>query len=116
MSLCVQYLRVFKAGIMRRIVLGELIIVTLWVVAYGFMAWVPCFPVSAYWNREGSFKCYGYGFDDLDSFIHLFESHTALNMVFDLTIFITPMVLLTAPNLRRNNILGLAGVFLFGAV
>lgn len=80
------------------------------------MAWVPCFPVRDYWDRKANSKCYGFGFGDPAEFIALFESHTALNMAFDLAVFMTPMVLFTQPNLRRKNLLAMTGVFLFGGV
>lgn len=37
-------------------------------------------------------------------------------MIFDFTIFITPMVLFTRPKLKRKNILALAGILTFGSV
>jgi hypothetical protein len=80
------------------------------------MAWFPCFPVKGYWNKEVPAKCYGFGFENRDDFISLFESHTALNMTFDIAVFLAPMVLFTAPSLSRKNVLGLTGIFLFGAM
>ncbi|KAJ4294371.1 hypothetical protein N0V90_008061 [Kalmusia sp. IMI 367209] len=67
-------------------------------------------------NKYPNAKCYGFGFGDTKDFISLFESHTALNMVFDVTIFLTPMVLFRMPNLRMKNIFAMAGIFVLGAV
>ncbi|PSN68649.1 hypothetical protein BS50DRAFT_619467 [Corynespora cassiicola Philippines] len=115
-SLLFQYLRIFKAGAMRWICLSLLVLITLWGCAYGFIAWIPCFPVRGFWDRTINPTCYGYGFRDAASFIATFESHTALNMTFDLAVFLTPMVLFTEPNLKKKNVLAMTGIFLFGAV
>lgn len=117
-SLLLQYLRIFKAGTMRWVCLSLLVIILLWGTAYGFLAWFPCFPVKGYWDRTINAKCYGYGFEfaTRDHFVALFESHTALNMTFDLAVFLTPMVLFKVPNLSKKSLIGMIGVFLFGAV
>lgn len=76
--------------------------------------------MTAYWNRTSypNATCYGFGFDfsKPGDFIGLFTSHTALNMVFDVTIFLTPMVLFTTPKLKRKNIISLAGIFVIGSM
>jgi hypothetical protein len=121
MSLLVQYLRIFKAGTMRRICLGLLVLVTLWGLTFGILAWVPCYPVRSYWDRVAypNPKCFGFGIgtlNDIPTFIRLFEAHTALNMMLDFIIFVTPMVLFREPNLRMKSIFAMAGIFVLGAV
>lgn len=109
-------------------------IIAAWGCTYSFMAWVPCrsslpnirhpilitvgFPPQAYWNRNAypNAHCYGFGFGDIQGFISLFESHSALNMVFDLTVFITPMIIFTKPNLRMKNIVAMSGIFILGGM
>jgi hypothetical protein len=115
-SLLFQYLRIFKSGTMHRICLVLITIISVWGLGYSFMAWVPCFPVSSYWNRTNTTKCYGFGFDNVEQFIALFESHTALNMTFDILVFLTPMVLFRQPNLKWKNVVAMTGVFVFGGV
>jgi hypothetical protein len=115
-SLLFQYLRIFKSGAMHWICLSLLAIISVWGLGYSLMAWVPCFPVSGYWNRTSTTKCYGFGFENQTQFIALFESHTALNMLFDILVFITPLVLFTQPHLGLKNVLAMAGVFVFGGV
>jgi hypothetical protein len=68
------------------------------------------------WDRTGTFKCYGFGYNDRASFIAMFQVHSATNMVFDLAVFAIPLVLFRAPNLKGKNFLALAGIFSIGAV
>ncbi|KAF2625596.1 hypothetical protein BU25DRAFT_473709 [Macroventuria anomochaeta] len=115
-SLLLQYLRIFKAGRMRWLCLSLLVIVSLWGLAFSIVGWFSCTPVSAYWRRSAGAKCYGFGFDDRESFIAMFQAHSATNMFFDLIIFATPLVLFRTPNLKFENVLALASMFTFGAV
>ncbi|KAI4696592.1 uncharacterized protein J4E88_000769 [Alternaria novae-zelandiae] len=115
-ALLLQYLRIFKAGLMRWICIGLLVAVTLWGIAFSITAWFPCFPVRGYWDRTVSANCYGFGLGDLDSFIATYKAQAATNMLFDISIFIAPMVLFRTPNLRSKNVFAMAGVFTFGAI
>jgi hypothetical protein len=117
-SLLLQYLRIFKAGKMRWITIGLLVIVTLWGLAFSLLAWVPCYPVQRFWDRfdHPDAKCWAFGFQDIEGFVAAFVAHTTLNMVFDFAVFLVPMVLFSKPNLRLKNIIALAGVFVIGAV
>jgi hypothetical protein len=117
-SLLLQYLRIFKAGTMRWICWSLLVIITLWGIAFSILAWVPCVPVAGYWDRfsHPNAKCWGFGFATIESFIAVFVSHTSLNMVFDFLVFVTPMVLFTKPNLRKKNVITMAGIFVIGAM
>ncbi|KAF2707096.1 hypothetical protein K504DRAFT_436333 [Pleomassaria siparia CBS 279.74] len=113
-SLLFQYLRIFKAGVMRYVCLTLLVVISLWAVSYSAIAWVPCMPIREYWERYGSSKCWGLGFNDEDSFVRTIESHSALNMVFDALVFMIPLVLFSESNLRLKNILAMVGVFTVG--
>ncbi|KAF2004880.1 hypothetical protein P154DRAFT_21289 [Amniculicola lignicola CBS 123094] len=117
-SLLLQYLRIFNAGTMRWICLSLLVVISGWGLTFSFMAWFPCFPPKAYWDRlkYPDATCYGFGYKDANSFNIYFASHTATNMVFDIIVFLTPMVLFSRPNLRTKNYLTLTAIFLFGAV
>ncbi|EMD68417.1 hypothetical protein COCSADRAFT_80211 [Bipolaris sorokiniana ND90Pr] len=115
-ALLFQYLRIFKAGRMRWICIGLLIAVILWGIAFSFTAWFPCFPVRGYWDRTIPAKCYGFGFGNLDEFVMTYKAQSATNMMFDIAIFVAPMILFRTPNLRRKNLIAMAGVFSFGAV
>ncbi|KAL1612343.1 hypothetical protein SLS60_000569 [Paraconiothyrium brasiliense] len=76
------------------------------------------FPPQAFYDKIAypNAKCYGFGFVNDQDFIGLFESHTALNMAFDFTVFITPMILFTKPNLKMKNLFAMSGIFILGAV
>ncbi|CAE7193894.1 hypothetical protein PTNB73_08721 [Pyrenophora teres f. teres] len=116
LALLFQYLRIFKAGMMRYVCIGLLVFVALWCIGFSITAWFPCFPVAGYWNRALDPKCYGFGLDNLDSFVGMYIAQAATNMVLDMAIFLTPMVLFRTPNLRMKNVLAMTGVFTFGAV
>ncbi|KAI8942357.1 hypothetical protein NX059_000433 [Plenodomus lindquistii] len=68
-SLLLQYLRIFRDGVRRRVCFILLAIVIAWGSAFSFMAWVPCFPVSGFWDRQTvpPPKCYGFGYSSVDS-------------------------------------------------
>ncbi|KAJ4987283.1 hypothetical protein SVAN01_07294 [Stagonosporopsis vannaccii] len=115
-SLLLQYLRIFKAGRMKWVCVTLLVVITLWGLGFSSVGWFSCSPPSSYWRRTPDAKCYGFGFSDRDSFVAIFQAHSATNMFFDLAVFATPLVLFRTPNLKWKSILALAGVFTFGAV
>ncbi|KAH7401563.1 hypothetical protein BKA66DRAFT_556005 [Pyrenochaeta sp. MPI-SDFR-AT-0127] len=115
-SLLLQYLRIFKAGVMRWLCIILLSIVSLWGLGFSIVAWFPCFPVRGSWERHIDAKCYGFGLGDVQSFVAMFKAHSASNMTFDVVIFLTPMVLFGTTNLRLKNVLAMIGVFAFGAI
>ncbi|KAF1934771.1 hypothetical protein EJ02DRAFT_439661 [Clathrospora elynae] len=115
-ALLLQYLRIFKAGVMRWICIGLLVTISLWGLAFSMVGWFACFPIQGTWDRTVPAKCYGFGFGDVPGFIAAFKAHSASNMMFDILIFITPMILFRTPHLRPKNLLAMAGVFTFGAV
>lgn len=96
LALLLQYLRVFKRGTkLYNTTLGLTIFTALWGFAYSFMAWVPCIPVSTYWDLSSSGNnCYGYGSHYPAIFVGTYESHTAVNMVLDGVLLSIPLPLL----------------------
>ncbi|KAF1921699.1 hypothetical protein BDU57DRAFT_436789 [Ampelomyces quisqualis] len=115
-SLLLQFLRIFKAGAMRRVCLTLLSIVTLWGLAFAFAGWFPCFPVRGAWQHRIGAKCYGFGLSDVQEFFIMYKIHSASNMVLDFMIFMTPMVIFKTPTLKVKNLLAMAGVFAFGGI
>ncbi|KAH8200488.1 hypothetical protein TruAng_005381 [Truncatella angustata] len=96
LALLLQYLRVFERGTtIYKITFGLVVFTSLWGFAYSFIAWVPCVPVSTYWDMSSDGKnCYGYGSHYPASFVGTYESHTATNMILDAIILIVPLPLL----------------------
>ncbi|KAF2738066.1 hypothetical protein EJ04DRAFT_67926 [Polyplosphaeria fusca] len=117
-SLLCQYLRIFRIGFLRPTCIVLLGIVTVWGVAFSFMAWFPCFPVSGFWDRmqQPPPKCYGFGFADLAGATAAFVGFAATNMFLDLVIFLIPMAEYFKPNLRRKEVLAMTGLFLLGSI
>jgi hypothetical protein len=101
---------------MRWTCLGLLTVVSLWGLAFAFVGWFPCFPVRGAWEREIGAKCYGFGLGNLKDFITMYKVHSASNMVLDISIFLTPMVIFGTPKLKVKHLLALIGVFSFGGV
>jgi hypothetical protein len=116
LSLLLQFLRIFKAGRMRWLCIGLMTVISLWGLAFVFMGWFPCFPVRGAWQRSLGAKCYGFGFGSKTEFIAIFKAHSASNMVLDVCVFLTPMIIFRSPKLKRKNLLALAGVFTFGGM
>ncbi|KJR88177.1 uncharacterized protein SPSK_07806 [Sporothrix schenckii 1099-18] len=109
LALLFQFLRVFKndsidsktsdtAGrtFLRRTCQVLIVIVAAWGATFSFLAWVPCLPVSTYWdgvtnqdpNHRGT--CYGFGIStDRTAFI----AHTAINMGLDICVLAIPVPL-----------------------
>jgi hypothetical protein len=116
LCLLVQFLRIFKAGIMRWVCITLITVISLWGLAFVFMAWFPCFPVREVWHRSADAKCYGYGFSNKAEFVAIYKAHSASNMVLDVCVFLTPMIIFRSPKLKKKSMLALAGVFTFGGM
>ncbi|KAI5860941.1 hypothetical protein GGS23DRAFT_578065, partial [Durotheca rogersii] len=115
-SLLFQYLRVFRDGKMRVICITMLVLTGLWGGAYSFMAWVPCFPVRGYWTWSVGAKCYGFGSTKADEVFAVWVSHTAVNAVLDMVVFLIPMPLYFERGTTRRTKVGLAGLLVLGSV
>jgi hypothetical protein len=116
LSLLLQFLRIFKAGAMRWVCIGLITLVSLWGLAFTFMGWFPCFPVRGAWERGIGAKCYGFGYADTKEFVSMFKAHSASNMVLDVCVFLTPMIIFRTPKLKTKNMLALTGIFTFGGM
>ena len=114
-SLLLQFLRIFKAGLMRWTCIVLLVAVSLWGIGFSFVSLVPCFPVRGFWDRTINAHCYGYGLSNVADFVNIYKAHSASNMAFDIAIFLTPLVLFGRPSLKAKNLLAMAGIFTFGA-
>ncbi|KAH6614068.1 hypothetical protein C7974DRAFT_70203 [Boeremia exigua] len=115
-SLLLQYLRLFRQGILRYIVLGLLVTVAAWGVAFSFMAWFPCLPPSGFWNRTATSKCYGFGYRTLEEVKITLFVFAGTNMFFDVVIFLIPLTEYFRPGLRKKQILAMTGLFAMGSL
>lgn len=118
LSLLCQYLRIYERGSAIRLSCVFLIVtIGLWGAAFSFMAWVPCFPVSAYWDvtpdAPPSGSCYGFG---LTLERTTFVAHTSLNMVFDILVLAIPIPLYFDRTLPSRTRMGMLVLLMLGCV
>ena len=69
--------------------------ISIWGFVSSFMAFFPCFPVRDYWDTltTSGDKCYAFGARSPGPLIAAFESHTGINMVFDVLVLAIPIPL-----------------------
>jgi hypothetical protein len=113
-SLLLQYLRIFRQGILRYICIILLVLVASWGLAFSFLAWFPCLPVSGFWNRTASSKCYGFGYRTMDETKMTLFAFAGTNMFFDIVIFAIPLTEYFRPGLRKKQLLAMTGLFAVG--
>ncbi|KAJ0274769.1 hypothetical protein COL26b_010920 [Colletotrichum chrysophilum] len=118
LALLFQYLRMFEAGSKSRFVTLVVIYITAaWGLAYSFLAFIPCFPVSAFWNLTTVTKDrWAFGSHDPVIFARTFESHVGMNVALDLIVFLIPLRLFLEQGLRAKSRLGLLGLFTMGVL
>ncbi|KAH8651126.1 hypothetical protein BX600DRAFT_516720 [Xylariales sp. PMI_506] len=120
-ALLLQYLRIFgpESPRTRLLCIFTVTLVSLWGVAYSFLAWFPCFPVEAYWNLTAGFPgtvCYAYGSIHPNEFYGTYLSNAVFNMVFDIVILVIPIQLYFEENASSKTKLGLLAVLLMGGI
>lgn len=98
LSLLTQYLRMFKEYShvtsfrkIRRLTIFLIGITSLWGIAYTFLAWVPCIPISGLWNTTEKAVRYGYGSQETDVFVWTYISHASINMALDIAVIAMPL-------------------------
>lgn len=115
-SLLTQYLRLFRAGTLRYVTMVLLFTVAGWGLAFMFLAWFPCLPVSGFWNRTAESKCYGFGYRSVDEAKMTLLLFASTNMFFDIVIFLIPLTEFFRPGLRKKQIVAMAGLFTMGSI
>jgi len=115
-SLLLQYLRLFRQGLLRWISLIMLAIVSGWGIAFSFLAWFPCLPVSGFWNRTADTKCYAFGYRTMAEARMTLLVFASTNMLFDIIIFLIPLTEYFRPGLRRKQVIAMTGLFAMGSV
>ncbi|KAM7198925.1 hypothetical protein V8F20_005992 [Naviculisporaceae sp. PSN 640] len=125
-SLLLQYTRLYHRSSGHHKICQFLILFTaLWGIAYSIMAWVPCVPVSNYWEviyRVGQTdteaepaKCYAYGSQLVSVFKATYESHAAVNMALDLVVMGLPIPLYWQVGTPLKTRMALVGILIMGA-
>lgn len=115
LALLLQYIRLFPhRQNLRRFCVGLIIFTSIWGAVYGFMAWVPCFPVHGYWDRDPNAVCYAFGNGLGKAFTITYETHTAINMVLDVLVLAIPIPLWFEKESTFRVKLGLLGLFSIG--
>jgi hypothetical protein len=117
MSLLFQYLRLFPENSVKRLLtILTLAVTALWGFVFAFMAWFPCFPVSAFWDISISGKCYGYGSPNPDEFNAVYTGHSASNMVLDMVVLALPIPLYFSSGTQQRTRAGLLALLFMGGL
>lgn len=126
LSLLTQYLRLFdehthvaSSRKLRRLTIGLIIITSLWGISYGFIAWVPCVPISGLWDSTQKAVRYGYGSQDITIFVGTYISHATLNMALDIAVLAIPMSTWQMWNngeVEKKSRTALIGLYVLGGV
>lgn len=105
LALLFQYLRAYdKTSRLRKWIIGCLVVVAAWTLAFGFLAWVPCIPVPAYWDLTVPTRArYAFGSLYVEPFVTTYTSLTTTNMILDLAILglAAPLLLYGQPKSKR---------------
>lgn len=103
----------------RRLTIALIIVASLWGIAYSFLAWVPCVPVSGLWNTTEKAVRYAYGSQDIGVFVGTYISHAALNMALDLAVLSIPLTTFGMWNddgVDKKSRKALIGLYFLGAM
>jgi hypothetical protein len=118
LSLLCQYLRLWSNGYRRHVTIVLTVLVALWGSAFQFLAWFPCFPVKGFWDKQMDppAKCYGFGYRTTDEAKATLLAFAGSNMFLDLMIFMVPLTEYFRPNLKRQQVTALTGLFAVGSM
>lgn len=75
--------------------------------AFGFISWVPCFPVARMWSSELPGRCYGLGAmieDNVPEFLMTLLIHASSNVAIDFAIFLLAAHLIWQLGTERPNL------------
>ncbi|KAH8899178.1 hypothetical protein GQ53DRAFT_299506 [Thozetella sp. PMI_491] len=102
----IQYYRILAVRKMQKIVICSLVVVTLWSLSQLLVVVFTCWPVDKFWNQSLPGTCIPN--------LPFWYVNAAGSIVTDVTIFILPLPVLTALNLRGGQKLMLVGIFSLG--
>ncbi|OJD36364.1 uncharacterized protein BKCO1_12000177 [Diplodia corticola] len=118
-SLLLQYLRLFeKRSRTYFIIIGLIVLISLWGFTYSSLLAFACSPVNKFWEYTRPGKCFGFGAgaNDPKTFFTAFATHSATNMAFDIIVFAFPIFSLSAMDLEGKRKYAIAGLAALGAV
>lgn len=116
-SLFLQYIRAFKVPMLRTVCQVMLVFTVVWGAAFAFMAFVPCFPVSAYWDvTKTNATCYGYGSNQIKYFAGTYIIHGAFDVFLDFVVFLIPLPVFIKQTLSKKERIGFISLFSLGTV
>lgn len=118
LSLLFQYLRIFERGtFLRKLTICTACVIGVWGAIFSFMAWFPCFPPKIFWSMTPqNDKCYGFGSGYALAFTRTFESHAALNVIFDMIVLTIPIPMYFESGVTTQRRAGLIGLFVMGTM
>jgi hypothetical protein len=92
-----------------------LVVVSLWGVAFCFLTWVPCYPVSAFWDFTiTNAVCWGFASRVPLLAMQAFVSHAISTAILDFIVFIIPVHLYFKPNAEKKTQYSLIVLFILG--
>ncbi|KAI1439084.1 hypothetical protein GGR50DRAFT_222421 [Xylaria sp. CBS 124048] len=116
MKLCVllQYLRVFPTGRARMVCWFFIVMSAVWGTAFIIIAAIPCYPVSAFWNRPPNARCWGFGSLVPASISAAYLAHVSSNVLLDLVILAIPIPLYYQTFKMKKQRIGFTIMILLG--
>ncbi|KAJ1323012.1 hypothetical protein MN608_11866 [Microdochium nivale] len=102
LALLLQYLRVFERGTrIYSFCIWTAVVTALWGLAFSILAWVPCWPVSDWWDIYSTNMCFGFGSKIPTDVLNTYLAHTTTNMILDVVILAIPCTLFFGPDASR---------------
>lgn len=87
LALLLQYLRAYgKTSRLRKWIIAAIVVVAGWCLSYGYLGWIPCLPVQAYWDLTVPAVRYGFSSIYVEPFVMTYVGLTTTNMILDLVI------------------------------
>ncbi|KAJ4385795.1 hypothetical protein N0V93_010226 [Gnomoniopsis smithogilvyi] len=106
-----------KTSGFRKITVATIVIVASWSMTYGFLGWVPCIPVHAFWDLTLPATRYGFASLYVVPFVTIYTSLTASNMVLDIIILaLAAPLLLRSQESNEKSRWALGFLFAFGSI
>ncbi|KAL2256213.1 hypothetical protein VTK26DRAFT_2018 [Humicola hyalothermophila] len=106
LTFLLQYYRILGTGYMKKVILAAGVFVALWSISQLLVVIFTCSPIHKFWLPETPGRCIPN--------IPFWYYNAAGNILTDVIIFVLPLPVLTRLNLRKNQKLGLIGVFSLG--